>query len=228
MDINKILQGVDCSCGRRHECDIEHVYIEKGALKRLGALCEGYSRVLIVADENTYGAAGEATERALGDKVARKVIFSGKTILIPDERAIERVRADMYGIDLIVGIGSGVIQDLSKYVSFFSGVPYMVVATAPSMDGYASTGAAMILGGMKETVGAGLPRAIIADTEVLRNAPIDMIKAGYGDIVGKFSALSDWKLSALVNGEYICQYIYDVTYQMIENTLGTAEGLLKR
>ncbi|MBR2432760.1 MAG: iron-containing alcohol dehydrogenase, partial [Clostridia bacterium] len=99
---------------------------------------------------------------------------------------------------------------------------------APSMDGYASSGAAMILKGMKETVPAGLPRAIIADTEVLRNAPMDMIKAGYGDIIGKYSALNDWKLSACVNGEYFCQYIYDVTYKMIENTLASADGLLKR
>ena len=228
MNINEILQGVDCSCGRRHECDIEHVYIEKGAISRLSVLCEKYKNILIVADENTYGAAGQATEDALAGKIATRVIFSGETILIPDEVAIERVRESLCGIDLIVGIGSGVIQDLSKYVSHFSKIPYMIVATAPSMDGYASTGAAMILRGMKETVPAGLPRAIIADTEVLRRAPIDMIKAGYGDIVGKFSALCDWKLAAAVNGEYFCQYIYDVTYKMIENTLGTAKGLLER
>ena len=229
MDINSILRGVDCSCAKgRHECDIEHVYIEKGAIARLSELCASYENILLVADENTYGAAGKATEEALAGKKLTRVIFSGATILIPDEAAIEKVRENIDGIDLIVGIGSGVIQDLSKYVSHFSKIPYMVVATAPSMDGYASTGAAMILGGMKETVPAGLPRAIVADTEVLRNAPIDMIKAGYGDIIGKYSALNDWKLSACVNGEYFCRYIYDVTYQMIENTLKTAGGLLKR
>ena len=228
MDINAILSGVDCACGKRHECDIEHVYIEKGAISRLSSLCEKYERILLVADENTYGAAGDSVEAALSGKILSRVIFSGKTILIPDEVAIERVRQEIAGIDLIVGIGSGVIQDLSKYVSFFSKIPYMIVATAPSMDGYASTGAAMILKGMKETVGAGLPRAIIADTEVLRNAPIDMIKAGFGDIIGKYSALNDWKLAACVNGEYFCQYIYDVTYQMIMNTLETAKGLLNR
>lgn len=228
MDINEILHGVDCSCGKHHECDIEHVYIERGAISRLTELCKNYQKILLVADENTYGAAGKAVEAALCGKELSMVIFSGKTILIPNEEAIESVRESLFGIDLIVGIGSGVIQDLSKYVSHFSKIPYMIVATAPSMDGYASTGAAMILGGMKETVPAGLPRAIIADTEVLRNAPIDMIKAGYGDIIGKYSALNDWKLSACVNGEYFCQYIYDVTYKMIENTLATAKGLLDR
>ena len=228
MDINEILRGVDCSCGRRHECDIEHVYIERGAIARLSELCAGYGRVLIVADENTYGAAGEAVCAAIGEKAAKKVIFSGATVLIPDEAAIERVRLDIDGIDLIIGIGSGVIQDLSKYVSHFSGIPYMIVATAPSMDGYASTGAAMILKGMKETVPAGLPWAIVADTDVLRNAPMDMIKAGYGDIIGKYSALCDWRLAQVINGEYLCEYIYGVTSEMIKNTLLTAEGLLKR
>ena len=174
MDINQLLGGVFCACGEHHTCDIESVYIEHGAMRRLTDLCAPYERILLVADENTYAAAGEKTEAALKGKIAARVIF-GKEILIPDENATERVLKSLGDAALIVGIGSGVIQDLSKYASKLSSVPYMVVATAPSMDGYASTGAAMILGGMKETVSAGLPRAIVADTEVLKNAPMPML-----------------------------------------------------
>lgn len=228
MDINRILNGVECTCGKIHQCDIEYVYIENGAISRLKELCRQKENILIVADENTYAAAGEKVENVLFDKYVRKIIFSGKTVLIPNETAIEKVKENLRDTDLILGIGSGVIQDLCKYVSFFSHIPYMIVATAPSMDGYASDGAAMILNGMKETVKAGLPRAIIADTEVLKDAPMEMIKAGYGDIIGKFSALCDWKLSREINGEYFCQYIYDTTYKMIETTLKTAKGLLIR
>ena len=228
MDINKILQGVECSCGKTHHCSIESVFIENGAISRLTALCEQNKNILIVADENTYSAAGEKAEKALCDKILNKVIFPGETVLIPDEKAIEKVREHLGGVDLLVGIGSGVIQDLCKYVSFFAKIPYIIVATAPSMDGYASDGAAMILGGMKETVKAGLPKAIVADTSVLKNAPIEMIKAGYGDIIGKFSALCDWKLSTLINGEYFCEYIYNTTYEMIQKALDVSKGLLKR
>lgn len=228
MDINKLLRGVDCRCGKKHTCDIEYVYIEKGAISRLSDICRKYDNILIVADQNTYAAAGDKTVSALKNKNISKVIFSGKEILVPNEKAIEEVRHNLYGIDLILGIGSGVIQDLCKYVSFFNKVPYMIVATAPSMDGYASTGAAMITDGMKVTYKAGLPRAIVADTEVLAAAPLDMIKAGYGDIIGKFSSLNDWKLAHLVNDEYFCQYIYDLTFNQIENTLKLAEGILKR
>jgi len=228
MDINSILQGIECSCGKKHYCDIEYVYIESGAISRLEKLCMKFDKILMVADENTYSAAGEKVEEILCGKTIIKVVFPGNTVLIPDERAIEKVRQALNDAELILGAGSGVIQDLCKYVSCFEKIPYMIVATAPSMDGYASDGAAMILKGMKETVKAGLPRAIIADTEILKGAPMDMIKAGYGDIVGKFSALCDWKLSHTVNGEYFCRYIYDTTLQTVENTLKTASGLLKR
>ncbi len=228
MDINELLKGVKCACGKTHTCDIKYVYIERNATQRLSEICNEFHSILLVADENTFGAAGEKTICALGDKVTRKVVFSGASILVPNEDAIHRVSSNLEGIDLIVGIGSGVIQDLCKYVSFESKVPYVVVATAPSMDGYASNGAAMITGGMKVTYPAGLPLAIVADTEVLRNAPIDMLKAGYGDILGKFSALNDWKLSHLINNEYFCQYIYDLTYSQIERTLKLADGLLSR
>ena len=228
MEINELLKGVNCSCGRHHSCDIDFVAIEEGAIGHLSALTKDYGEILLVADENTWSAAGEQTEAALEGKQVRRVIFPGSTVLIPNEEAIDRVKASMEGITLIIGIGSGVIQDLCKYVSLKSGVPYFVVATAPSMDGYASTGAAMILGGMKVTVPAGVPKAILADPGILKNAPMDMIRAGYGDIIGKYSALNDWKLSRVVNDEYFCQEIYDLTFDMVKKVLHLAEGLQQR
>ncbi len=227
MNINAMLSGVRCACGETHRCDIESVYIEEGAISRLTVLCAPYARVLLVADENTYAVAGEKTEAAIGEKIIDRVIF-GKEILIPDERAIAQVERKRADASLLVGIGSGVIQDLCKYVSKTSGVPYMVVATAPSMDGYASTGAAMILGGMKETVPAGLPRAIVADVDVLKNAPMEMLRAGFGDVIGKYSALCDWRLSEAVNGEKLCPYIYKTTYEMIERVQSMADGIVAR
>ena len=182
--------------------------------------------MLLVADENTYLAAGDKTASALCGKKIKKTIFPGNEILIPNERAIATVEAELSDVDLIVGIGSGVIQDLCKYVGYYNNLPYLVVATAPSMDGYASNGAAMITGGMKVTYPAGLPIAIVADTEVLKNAPADMIRSGYGDIIGKFSALNDWKLSRLINGEYFCDYIYDATYEQIMLTINSAAGII--
>ena len=228
MDIKTLLMGMDCTCGKHHSCDMQCVSIGTNAFADLKNWAQGYHSILLVADENTYGVAGKQTEAALEGKRCKAIVFPGDTILIPDEKAIARVEEEISGIELIVGIGSGVIQDLCKYVSHTSKIPYCVVATAPSMDGYASTGAAMILEGMKVTVAANVPAAIFADTDILKNAPMDMIQAGYGDIVGKYSALNDWRLSQVVNNEYFCQTIYDLTFQMVHKTLNLAEGLVNR
>ena len=228
MSIQDLLKGIDCACSKHHVCGIGYVAIERGAIDHLKELCQGKQNVLVVADENTYAAAGQQTMVALAGKTVKFVIFSGASILIPNEEAVAQVKKELAGVDVIVGIGSGVIQDLCKFVSFKSGVPYYIVATAPSMDGYASSGAAMILGGMKVTCSAKVPDAILADPAVLKAAPFSMIQAGYGDIVGKYSALNDWKLSHAVNDEYFCQYIYDLTLDMLKKTLALAEGLRKR
>ena len=226
--INQYLAGFDCTCGKHHSCPVDYVAIEHGAISHLTRLCEKYQNILVVADENTFRAAGAKTEAALQGKQYSKLIFDGSTILIPNEIAVERVQKELPGHDLIIGIGSGVMQDLCKYVSFFSGVPYFVIATAPSMDGYTSDGAAMIMGGLKVTYACGLPSVILADTEVLKDAPFEMIQAGYGDIVGKYSALNDWKLSRAVNDEYFCQKIYDMTMDFLQRTQSVAEGLVRR
>lgn len=228
MNINDLLKGINCGCGKEHTCSIKEVNIGKNAIDTLSVICKVFNAPLIVADENTFSVAGKQTESALSGKYIKKVIFSGKTVLIPNEDAVKAVEEKLENIDVIIGIGSGVIQDLCKYVAHFNNLPYLVVATAPSMDGYASNGAAMIMEGMKITYNATLPIALVADTEVLKNAPLDMIKAGYGDIVGKYSALNDWKLSHEINGEYFCNKIYELTYEQIQNTLSLTDLLLKR
>ncbi len=220
----------NCKCQKEHNCPIDAVVIGEDALSHLKQMCEDYSSILLVSDNNTYEVCGKDVSALLGTKLENSLIFNtGKKVLIPDEKAIEFVENKITRqTDLIIGVGSGVINDLCKYVSFFHKMPYYIVATAPSMDGYASIGAAMILSGMKVTVNARPPKAIFADSNVLRNAPIDMLKAGYGDIIGKFSCLNDWKLSALVNNEYFCENIYNCTLKCAMDIKDKAKNILAR
>ena len=219
----------DCPCGRPHICPIRAVEIGEGALSSLPSLCGGFTRILLVADTNTYAACGREVDGILGDLVASRHIFAGEGVVIPDEASVEAIEGKLTpDTDLIVGVGSGVINDLCKYVSHKNRLPYVIVATAPSMDGYASAGAAMILGGMKVTPSAPPPMAIVADTAVLQNAPMDMIRAGYGDIIGKFSCLNDWKLSAYIRGEYFCRTVYDLVMNTANRVRDLAEAISNR
>ncbi len=230
MKINELLVGREvCECGKSHKCPIDHVIISENAFDSLPAIIESYANILLVADKNTYAVCGDAVAERLGGRLADTLVYNTTEVLVPNEIAIDELKAHVTErTDLIVGIGSGVINDLCKHVSFISGLPYYIVATAPSMDGYASKGAALILEGMKVTLNADVPKAIIADVNVLKNAPFDMIQSGYGDIIGKYSCLNDWKLASVVNGEYLCKFVMDATYEAVEETVRLADGLVAR
>ena len=230
MELRELLAGKkDCVCGKEHFCPIDRVVIGENACESLPEMTEAYRHILVVADRNTYAVGGTAVAERLGGKTDGTLIYEREGVLVPDETAIAELKGSILPqTDLILGIGSGVINDLCKHVSFEAGLPYYIVATAPSMDGYASKGAALILGGMKVTLNAAVPKAILADVNWLKNAPFDMIQAGYGDIIGKYSCLNDWKLSHLVNGEYLCGFVWNATMEAVEKTVKLADGLSAR
>lgn len=229
MNFIKMLQDKECSCGMIHSCGIKNVIIGKGAINQIVSVLEEYKKILLVADNNTYEVAGKKVQEQLGGKLENVLVYERDGLLVPNEEAVEEMQIKLTEkTDLIIGVGSGVIQDICKYVSFQAGVSYYIVATAPSMDGYASKGAAMIADNMKVTYNAQVPQVIIGDIDILKNAPIEMIQSGYGDVLGKFSCLNDWKLSKVVNNEYFCQYVYELTYQMLYKTKDLGEKLLKR
>ena len=179
MNFEELLKTRECACGKTHSCSIHHIIIGKGANGKLGALLGDYKNILLVADTNTFAACGEEIKAQIGSKLVDEHIFVRKGLVIPNEEACDEVFAKITDeTDLIVGVGSGVIQDICKYASFERKLPYFIVATAPSMDGYASVGAAMIMGGMKVTYSTHVPEVIIGDIDVLKAAPMEMIQSG--------------------------------------------------
>ena len=81
MDINELLKGLHCTCGKHHRCDIQHVVIERDAISSLRELTGDYHSILIVADENTFSAAGDKTLTAIAGRHSRSIIFPGNPIL---------------------------------------------------------------------------------------------------------------------------------------------------
>ncbi|MDO4741598.1 MAG: sn-glycerol-1-phosphate dehydrogenase [Eubacteriales bacterium] len=229
MNFEELLKGKECACGMHHTCTVKHVIIDRNANEKLGGLLGDYKKILLVADSNTYAACGEVIRAQIGERLEHLLIYKRDGLLIPNEEAVEEMQACLTEeTDLIIGVGSGVIQDTCKYVSHKANLPYAIVATAPSMDGYASVGAAMIMGGMKVTYSAHVPEVIIGDIDVLKDAPMEMIKSGYGDILGKYSCLNDWKLARIVRNEYFCQEVYDLTFDMLVKTRDLGPALLAR
>jgi glycerol-1-phosphate dehydrogenase [NAD(P)+] len=222
LDLNYYLgKEINCSCGHKHYSAVKRIDIDKGAVKRLpGHIKEfGYKKIFIVADKNTWKAAGQAA----ADEMAAAAIAFDKIILdydevIPDEHVIgEILAAVLPGTDLILAVGSGTINDLCKLVSFRMGLDYIIYATAPSMDGFVSIGSAVILNHVKTTLDCHGPVAVIGDVDVLSQAPMRLIAAGLGDTLGKYTCLFDWKLSRLINDEYYCEEVVE----MVETAIST-------
>lgn len=220
---------VACQCGRTHFCPIQTVQIGRDALQKMPEILKNYRSIMLVADDNTWTVCDSQVADLLGNAITGIHIYHRSGHLIPDEQAVAELKAVLPSdVDLVLGIGSGVINDICKYTSWELGIECGIVATAPSMDGYASSGAAMIWDGMKVTFTAHPPMHIFADVQIIKDAPMDMIRAGYGDIIGKYSSLNDWKLANLITGEYFCQPIYDLVMEVTDCIRDRAYSIANR
>jgi glycerol-1-phosphate dehydrogenase [NAD(P)+] len=234
MEIQNYLgREFQCHCGKRHIAEIDEVVVESNALSKLPALIKkyGYKKVFIVSDTNTYKVAGHKVEVVLSETGLpyKKHVFSPKDDLVPDEAALGRLFIEIEKeTDLILGVGSGTINDLCRFLSYRLDIPYFIAATAPSMDGYASTVSPLIVNNLKVTYNAVSPKAIIADVDIIKNAPMTMILAGLGDILGKYTSLCDWKLGKIINKEYFCETIEGMTLNSLEKCVSNIEGIKKR
>ena len=221
---------IACSCGQTHFCPMEQVETGTGTLNALPGILRAHhwENVLIAADENTFGVCGVRVEQLCRESGAAVTthVFSSHGFLVPDEAAVfGLLNASSHETQLILGIGSGVINDICKYVAFKLNLPYGIIATAPSMDGYASVGAAMITNRMKVTYSARMPLFIIGDAQILQSAPKEMILAGYGDMLGKFTALNDWELAHQITGEHYCSFAAGLVRDALNDCIACASGI---
>ena len=222
-----------CACGKSHKVDIQAIRVGSGVMQELPGILRdlGASHIFLVADNYTYEAAGRQVEQLLDQAGLpyHKRVFQTETPLVPNEYALGSVLAAMTSQDdMLLAVGSGTLNDVTKYVSARTGIPYVIAATAPSMDGYASTVAPTILDGFKTTLPAVYPAAIVADVDILKDAPMPMLTAGFGDIIGKFTSLADWRLSHQLNGEYYCPEVAGVIEAAVETCAANAQALAQR
>ena len=221
-----------CSCGHIHDAAIDHYVIEKGAVTRVAEFVNQYhaTRAFLVADPNTDAAAGAQVTQNLQDNNIpfSKYVLSTSTPK-PDEASVGAVIMHFdHRCDIIIGIGSGVINDLCKILAHATNRPYIIVATAPSMDGYASKTSSMDMDGLKVSLPSKCANVIIGDIDILKKAPQRMLLSGLGDMLAKYVSICEWRISHLINGEYYCQEVASVIRRAVQKCVNNAAGLLHR
>ena len=179
-------------------------------------------KACMVADPNTVNAAGREVWGSLkqhGVETVEPYIFDHPPHA--EIEAVELVKAwlDKHGADVVaVAVGAGSINDICKVAAFKRGQSYLCVATAASVDGYASDGAPMTVDGFKKTVYCKAPLGIVADLDVLRKAPWALTASGYADLAAKVPGGADWIITDVLEASN--EPIQQGPWDMVQLPLG--------
>lgn len=214
------LQATIDSVVRRSNA-IKALVIGSGVLDQIPQLLNiqlNTRKVVLIADEKGFEAAGRQVEAILAREritVTRHIYPGEPRLKASVENATALIEAMRRSGGLGLAVGSGVITDLTKYAAFQQGLPFFCVATAASMDGYASAGAPLSDQGFKHTIPCAPPRVIVADLDILAKAPAEMTGWGYGDVAGKLPAGADW----IVADALEIEAIDDTAWPLVQNSL---------
>lgn len=223
MIIDSLKYNGLCTCGKAHKMETVLSVVEGGCLKNIRTYLQQYGLTgctAAVYDENTY--------RATADRHPQ-VDFE---IILP----FENLHANEHGVDLLLrqlpdqvklllAIGSGTVHDIVRYCAYQKELDFVSCPTAASVDGFCSSVAAMTWHGCKKTLTAVAPKIVIADLDIIKNAPARLAKSGFGDMVGKYIALTDWKIASILTGEFYCERIAKLTLEATEAVLKSAGGI---
>jgi glycerol-1-phosphate dehydrogenase [NAD(P)+] len=235
-----------CICGRTHTIEPREIVYADDAVRQLPAVCRravesgghphakrvgATAPALVLMDTRTRDVAGRAAAQALAADG-----WSVRELVVPDpapghspvcdDVTKAALRPQLAGAAILVAVGSGVINDLGKWLAFEVGIPYACFATAVSMTGYASANVAPTVAGVKTLVDARPPFAVLADPRVLAAAPYEMTAAGLGDALAKNVSSADWYLNHRLFGDFYCPAAVGLVAEVEPLYLDHSERLL--
>ncbi|SIQ68545.1 glycerol-1-phosphate dehydrogenase [NAD(P)+] [Alkalispirochaeta americana] len=217
-----------------HAKDTRAVFFASGALTQVGetfAATFPGAKAQIIADENTEAVAGEVARKSLskaGIDLCEGLCFPAHpTLYAGYERVSEIVEVLARTPAVPIVIGSGTLNDLVKRAAFELERPYMVIATAASMDGYTAYGASLAKDGHKQTLPCPAPLAVVADVAVLAEAPSAMTASGYADLLGKVTAGADWLVADALGVELIDNRSWSLVQEPLRISIGQPEALAR-
>ena len=182
----------------------------------------------IVADENTFAAAGRTVLEYLknaGVCCHEPMIYPGSPVMHGSEDLAQALARILPEDSVPVAVGSGTVNDLVKRASELKKVRYCCIPTACSVDGYTSRGAALLVNGAKKTMPCAAPYGVIADTGVLATAPAPMMAAGYADLLAKVYGGADWVIVDELGLEKIDRPVWDLVQKDLRQWLSDSTNL---
>lgn len=229
---NKLfISGLQCDCPCEHHLPKQDIYVGTGliprlpdyiAAKNLGTHC------VLVCDKNTWEIAARDVQKTLTDAgldvILCKIIRDED--MDPDETAVGEVLLSIQPeTEFLISVGSGSLTDITRVNATRTKLPFVSVGTAPSMDGYTSVVAPLLLHGLKIHRAGVCPEIIVCDLDILKTAPLSMIASGVGDVLGKYIAKADWIIGNIINDEPYCDVCGEIVTDAVNKLVDNAEEI---
>jgi glycerol-1-phosphate dehydrogenase [NAD(P)+] len=216
----------------QHAQDTRAVVIEPGAHSLLPLHFQKHfpeHQAFVIADENTYKAAGADVCRILrasSIELLGEYVFPGTPQLKPDIKNVKLLQQKLMEHTAIpIAVGSGTINDIVKLASHRSGRAYIAVGTAASMDGYTAFAAAITHAGVKKVDPCPAPKIFIADLDVACQAPTQLTSSGYADLIAKLNSGADWLIADFVGSEPIQKEAWSLIQPSLRQWLENPEKI---
>jgi glycerol-1-phosphate dehydrogenase [NAD(P)+] len=206
-------------------------YCGENALSEAITFCRRnqFQRFTLISDNNTHTVLGkQLVDLITAQGWTINPIILGEQEVVADERTLEEV-LDRCGENpgVFLAVGSGTLTDITRYCSHKRDAVFISLPTAPSVDGFASSIAPIVIKGYKQSAPCRAPIAIFADIRTLCQAPKAMIAAGFGDMLGKYTALADWQLAHLImddpSQESIAARVEQAVQICVDNSAGISQ-----
>ena len=193
MKIDSSIYSGRCACGRVHSMVTRGAIIESGCLKDFEKYMTEYGitgKRCAIYGQNTYKATADR------HPFAEQEIVLNSEGLHANEISTAEVLAKLEDdVQVLIAVGSGTIHDITRFCAHKRGIRFVSCPTAATVDGFCSTVAAMTWYGYKKTMAAVAPEIVVADVEIIANAPMELVRSGVGDIMAKYTALTDWRIA---------------------------------
>jgi glycerol-1-phosphate dehydrogenase [NAD(P)+] len=206
------------------------VIVGKGTLERIPEVVtrlELKGKALVLSDEQCYELAGKRVSGLLEKAGLTPDFLLVKSMTVDDLILVEEALKEKKP-RVLFGVGGGTIIDAAKLSSASQNIPFISIPTTVSHDGIASP-LASIKGSEKPySVLAQAPLSIIADTEIISQAPWRFVISGCGDVISKFTAVKDWRLAHQEKGEYYGGYAASLALMSAKLVTENADLIVKK
>ena len=189
--------------------------------------------VALLADRRQMaGAAGEVKAYVAG--ALESAGMTVRQVTLGDERAnvhadaltLRRAATAAAGAGVVVSVGSGTIADIGKALSAELSRPHVVVQTAASVNGFADDQSVLLLNGVKHTTATRWPERLVIDSDVIARAPVELNRAGFGDLLATYTAPADWRLAQLVGqDDSYSPFAVELARAHVDAVLDRADGI---